>query len=391
MTQANALAVKAIASLEDEDLEAIKNRLPVDCREAVQELKLIQYLTPKELSTVATLFPNVTTLSFFVHKQDDAYMYGQAFAAFKNLHTLRLDGINDEWLLAVNLRETTTLTRLDIMSNSVRGLHFDTLPSTLKTLRLVECELENSALSNLRHLSQLEELALDDCFANFSLEGIPVTVRKLTCSNCELNDERCVPLEGLINLEELDLSRNDQVTTLQHVPKSVKKLNIGQCGFTDEPAINFEQLFPSLIKLDIHGNHKMWPLASLPASLKGLNLSYCYMASDTLERLQNLTSLQKLNISHAASINSLEQVPRSVKRLYARFCELNDDGIFCLREFHSLERLDIVGSEKITGATFEQLPASLKELRADRDIPTENLDKLRKRLPHIKIDHLTSI
>jgi len=164
--------------------------------------------------------------------------------------------------------------------------------------------------------------------------------------------------------------------TLHAIKSSVRKIDLSNLTLTPTLLKSFALLFPNVEELDLNtarlNAECIQALQDFPQlkvlSLKGRHYTYGYPIGDNeLKHLQNCRSLEKLNISHTKATGAFFQVlPQTLKELNCHDCKnLKDESLIYLKDKTNLEKLDL-SLTNITGTHFQYLPESLKELICDR-------------------------
>ena len=298
---------------------------------------------------------------------------------------------------ATFLSHLTQLQKLKLGDNSrLTGWSFDQLPSSLLELDCLfensfRCYLEDFAIQKIAHLIHLQKLAISGhrfLFTGIEFNHLPCSLVELQCQGTMLNDAAISKLSHLTNLQKLNVQYHAALTgtsyahrpkteiaitgsTFDHLPPSLRELNCGSCSLADQ-RIGLLHHLVNLQKLVISHNKEIRgsTFDLLPPSLKEFDCSHCCVTDDGIQRLAHLANLSQLRISNnkgvtaanrgitGATFNSLAQ---SIKELYCDGCAIDDIGISHLARLGNLEMLN-AGYNYIRGSTLDRLPSSIREL-----------------------------
>ncbi|XP_016573299.2 putative disease resistance RPP13-like protein 1 [Capsicum annuum] len=252
--------------------------------------------------------------------------------------------------------------------NSLTSLPTSTLPSTLKTISIVDCrklKLEAPDSSKMNSNMFLEELTLVGCDSISSTELVP-RARHLTVWSCQNlarflipNGTERVHIALCENLEILLVACGTQMTPLHIIYcKKLKRLPEGM-----------QELLPSLKELRLYGCPEIeaFPDGGLPFNLQLLRIEHCKKLVNGRKewRLQRLPSLRELEIYHDGSDEEIVggenwELPCSIQSLTTGNLKTLSSQV--LKSLNSLESLDIRNLPQIQSLLEQGLPSFLYAL-----------------------------
>jgi len=252
-----------------------------------------------------------------------------AFGEFENLETLMLgwkaDGVKSSnlWGSLEPLKNLTKLKSLDISNTDIdSGLEF--LPQSLEFFYArpsedcacikIDQELQEVDFSTWREFNSPAKKWLDENYP----EGKRKNLTKLNINGKKLKGG--LRLRDFVNLKKLDCSDN-QLTNLDL--RDCHNLLELKCSDNDLHDLNFLRDPIKLKKILIQNNKKLsgknlGALVRLK-KLEYLDISNCPLEG-SLNPLEGLDKLKKINISHTNISEGLEYLPESCKKLY---CDLD--------------------------------------------------------------------
>ena len=313
---------------------------------------------------------------------------------------IRSINLSRSWINDGDLRRIAGLARLERLA--IAQTHItdsslsvvETLPA-LKELDLFFCEhITDSGASRLRGAQNLETLnvrgtKISDSGVQFLTELRQL--RNLDVGITEISDATIELLEGLPHLESLAIGGNQvaeagiarlrSLKGLRHLDLSgaqvtdsgiwavkVTDLNLDEIGalggleslvlaapspeYVDSVSSGVPRLRGAIVVTDFGASH----LAKL-AELRRLNVARSALTATGIERLQPLTRLVELVLSHAKGIDdsagpALAKLS-ALRVLDVSYTEFGDAGLGALRDHPSLERVIAVGTPLGTDAVRE--------------------------------------
>ncbi|CAN6564470.1 unnamed protein product [Malus baccata var. baccata] len=220
--------------------------------------------------------------------------------------------------------------------------------TSLRELRIKDCNGFTSILSGLHSCSSLRTLSIRDCQNLRTLSGhgiqTPVSLEKMEIRNCP-NLEAIPSLDNLTSLTELIISRCDGLTSLPTglaYCTSLTTLWVSDCPNLEViPSLdNLKSLTDLLIRVctSLEGDLSL----NGCTSLSELKIQNCNRFTSILSGLHSCTSLRSLVIDDCQNLESFQISPSQ-----------------------SLQELKIVGCPKLRCTSIQNLP-SLRDLVIER-------------------------
>lgn len=236
-----------------------------------------------------------------------------------------------------------------------------------------------------------------DHFGDAELACLPQNLSTLEIEGWQLSTKgfetiSCMPLETL-NIARITCDTFNE--GLYHLPRSLKKLNASQNRLKAHQLAILQQL-TLLEKLDLsylsgyEGALDDAPI-SLPKSLKTLNLGYSStLHKETIHSLKALKNLKNLTLSGCMLENSdLEWLPEGLEQLDLSLCtKITDVGLILLESLKALSSLHLDGCEQIRGFGLSHLSGSIKKLSLAgcHRLSGKSLVQLPKELEELSLD-----
>eukprot|EP01018_Ginkgo_biloba_P031642 Gb_03865 [translate_table: standard] len=305
-----------------------------------------------------------------------------------------------------------------ILSDNIHLMEVESLPTTLLTLSLNECEVLKR-ISGISHLTKLQMLNINGCKELAELPSVAQlsSLSRLEAAGCHML-QIIEGLEHLTNLRHLNISdchQLDNLASLKHL-RSLKNLIISGCfklesieclahltsletlqavGCRKLQTVKGLECMTKLQQINISNCDRVADLPSLAhlSSLKNLTINGCGKLS-SVEGMASLTSLETLEASRCwklKSIKGLEHLAKLQQLNIGHCCTLNK--LPCLQLLSSLQKLIINGCVKL------QLIEGLANLKSLEFLETggcwklqnlEGLDKLSK-LQQLNISHCNQL
>jgi len=299
--------------------------------------------------------------------------------------------------------------------------------SHLKQLGLGCCaNVHEEGLIHVKALTQLEKLTMYNCFAGIGLTHLAsvLSMRSLTLVDCQVNTAELVCIATLPYLEELVLFANDHLTneafenvmfpklkilSLRSCPlisdvglfyltrfTALEKLNITLCRLVTNNGLCYLTLLRNLRSLSMYGLDLVTDLGlkllAAHTSLENLDMGSCNAITDTglgsvaemvhltelsLESclsiteqgLAHLTALVHLTALDFACTNIGDEGCRHVslmdalRHLDIAACnEVTDVGLSYIAQVPNLRSLNVQNCNKVTGAALDQLQTAFPRL-----------------------------
>ncbi|EEF49581.1 putative disease resistance protein RGA3 [Ricinus communis] len=212
----------------------------------------------------------------------------------------------------------------------------------LQQLALLNCP----NVINLPRFPALEDLLLDNCHETvLSSVHFLISVSSLKILNFRLTD--MLPkgfLQPLAALKELKIQHFYRLKALQE-----------EVGLQDLHSVQRLEIFccPKLESFAERG---------LPSMLQFLSIGMCNNMKDLPNGLENLSSLQELNISNCCKLLSFKTLPQSLKNLRISACANLESLPTNLHELTNLEYLSIQSCQKLASLPVSGLPSCLRSL-----------------------------
>jgi Leucine-rich repeat (LRR) protein len=399
------LLLKTIAQLlpQIESLNFDGAKLPADCIEELGNFPNLKTLSLENcnLNDKAVLHLQNSNLEKLDLK-NNREITGRFFSCLPStLKELNCEGCGLHDAAIACLQNKTQLEVLNLSVNEhLTGRKFDLLPPSLKELNCNHClGLNNMAIGNLSGLTQLEILdisttgnniphAANSTLKNFDL--LPSSLKELYCIGCNLSDEEIEGLRNLGQLKILNISENSKLTgaNFDTLPPSLQVFYCKGGEFDEDNEIEISALTDqaieglrnkvNLTKLDISRNILLTgsTFHALSPSLKELTANFCGLTDSAIDGLNELTQLEILDISENPLITgkNFPLLPTSLKDLDLSTVEipeekrnknLTDEALTGLQHLSQLEILVLDGHSVLTGISFDVLSASLKNLSCE--------------------------
>ncbi len=240
-----------------------------------------------------------------------------------------------------------------------------TLPKTLKELHLRNTNITAESMLALSCLEQLEYLNLTNLdFDNTEeweniIETLPNTLKKIKLTFTDITAENLLQLNRFEQLESLNLANlgfdsiEDGEKVIKSLPKNLKELNLKYTELYIEEIRHLrhleqlEHLNLSYLELD---NTDEWEEAikSLPVNLKKLNLSGTNISTKGMQDLSSFKQLEDLNLFQISDIdhpeewvNIIKNLPTSLKKLDISHSNFTKESLFTLKHLEKLEYLNL--------------------------------------------------
>ncbi|GKV50554.1 hypothetical protein SLEP1_g57256 [Rubroshorea leprosula] len=230
---------------------------------------------------------------------------------------------------------------------SLKCFPISKLPSALKRLEIRKCkQLESLPDRLLQDCTQLKEMWIEDVE---NLRSLPIDFMHNLSGLVELELNSC---EGFESLPEMDWSSVPNLKTLKiQNLKNLKSLPNEMCNLTS---------IRCLIIIDCPGIASI-PEGGFPLNLKTLEIRGEGLRQSMLEwGLDKLTSLESFKIGDICPPDNL-QLPKSLKNLtIIRMSNLKSIPKVLLQNLHSLEKLGFFLCPKLRSLPEEGLPTSLQ-------------------------------
>ncbi|GLT35203.1 hypothetical protein SLA2020_096740 [Shorea laevis] len=250
-----------------------------------------------------------------------------------------------------SLPEGVNLERLKINSlPSLKCFPCSKLPSALKRLEIKECkQLESLPNRLLQGCTQLEKMQIKDVE---NLRSLPIDFMHNLSGLVELELDSC---EGFESLPEMDTSSVPNLKTLEiQNLKNLKSLPNEMCNLTSIRCLIISDC-PSIASI---------PEGGFPLNLKTLAIA---IGGEGLRQsmlewgLDRLTSLESFRIGEICPPDNL-QLPKSLKSLTIfKMSNLKSIPKVLLQNLHSLENLQFFACPKLRSLPKEGLPPSLQQ------------------------------
>lgn len=190
-------------------------------------------LTPEQLESLVTLYPNLTIVK------------------------LSGCGLTDEHIEL--LASLSQLTELDISKNpKVTGAAFHMLPASVIELNCSDCTITDNGVQSLSHLTKLEclEIRQNILITGVTFDHLPGSLKTLLVNLCSLNDAAVPKLKHLLNLEYLTMIGHPEIVgaTIGELPVTIKHLDLSQCDLTNAAVVALGQKLTQLETLKVSGN-----------------------------------------------------------------------------------------------------------------------------------------
>ncbi|KAJ4970930.1 hypothetical protein NE237_004029 [Protea cynaroides] len=311
------------------------------------------------------------------------------FSDMRNLVTLCLDDC-DSLAKIECLEGLDSLPKLEIRNcGSLRKLPKLQGSKNLMSLKFIEvglCEIES-----LGGLYSLGELIIQSCTLLRKIPNLSDSKKLVLIEVEDCNElSEIEGLEGLESLERLDIRCCQSLRKIE-LPKKLRILNIESCEKLSK--IEVLEDLESLEEITIRKTPAVLPHVSTWKNLKYLYLFGC----DCMERLPDLSNLNKLNMLRITECGKLIEIPnvdrleslevlkvfrcKSMKILpdlsnLTKLRELCIEGCENLTEILGADRLDILEVMRINGCiSIETLPC-LSKLKKLRILSAVNCGKL---------------
>jgi hypothetical protein len=333
--------------------------------------------------------------------------------SLKKLEVLSLPKVDPLHYHMAEIKVLTNLKHLDLTKNflTTDSLKIMSGFNNLKNLCLIECELQESDISNLKLLTKLEEidffraknitdLSLATLGTMTHLKKLGLSRTKITnhglshltsltsciqldISECgRINSEGLTKLCTLTNLQSLDLSElihlNNKFLKQLSSLENLNVLCLSRCGGIGNNGIKYvganfkhlEMLFLDDIPITDIGVSYLSALTSLNT----LSLNSCDIVTDTgLYHLRSLTQMQYLDLSclHAINDSGIKRLKKLIhlQKLDVSFCNrITDASLNIFSKFSLLKSLNLYGCELISIRSICEFKNTKKDLHLLHDL-----------------------
>ncbi len=261
------------------------------------------------------------------------------------------------------------------------------LPVTVKNIKLTVSKIDASGLRELSRLTKLEEIDLHGVKlsnpADWAsvIQSLPVTVKQLILAASNIDTSGLRELSRLSSLEEINLFRAelsnpaDWASVIQSLPVTVKQLYLGDVNI-DASGLRELSRLSSVEEMDLSlanlTNRDNWAsvIQSLPVTVKILGLDASNIDASGLRELSRLSSLEDIrlycvylsNQDNWASV--IQSLPLTVKEISLWDSNIDVSGLRELSRLTSLEEIDL-SSVKLTNPgdwtmVIKSLPSTVR-------------------------------
>jgi F-box/leucine-rich repeat protein 14 len=338
---------------------------------------------------------------------------GSFLRSLKKLEVLSLPKVDPLHYYMPEITVLTSLKHLDLTKNFLTTLSLELMSgfNNLSKLCLIECELQETDISNLKLLTKLEDIdffraknitdsSLETLGTMTHLKKLGLSRTKITnyglshlssltgciqldISECSrINSEGLTKLCTLTNLNTLDLSElihlNNRFLKQLSSLENLNVLFLSRCGGIGNNGIKYvganfkhlEMLFLDDIPISDIGVSYL----SVLTSLNTLSLNNCDIVTDTgLYHLRSLTQMQYLNLSclHAINDSGIKRLKKltHLQKLDVSFCNrITEASLNIFSKFSLLKSLNLYGCELISIRSIYEFTNIKKDLHLLHDL-----------------------